>query len=134
MNPDRPTSAELGPLESAALELIWEFGESSVYDVAGRLDRPLAYSTVMTTLDRLFKKGLLDRRKVDRAFIYFARFAREDWERKRAGLMLAEYLQGPQLPRELLISCLVDAVGQYDATLLDEIERKIKVKREELNR
>ena len=47
------------------LELLWDYGESSVHDVAERLTRPLAYTTVMTTLDRLFKKGLLERRKVE---------------------------------------------------------------------
>src|SRR5690242_3909037 len=96
----------MGRLEITVMEILWAAGgESSVHDVVGRLGRPLAYTTVMTTLDRLYKKGLLERRKVERAFLYAPRWSRAEWERKRAGELLAG------LPGELLISCLVDAVG-----------------------
>ncbi|HYL61815.1 MAG TPA: BlaI/MecI/CopY family transcriptional regulator, partial [Candidatus Methylomirabilis sp.] len=103
-------------------------------DVIQKLNRPLAYTTVMTTLDRLFKKGLLDRRKSDRAFLYCPHFSRPDWERKRAGDLVAGFLSGPRPSRDLLISCLVDAVGQHDEALLDELEKKIRSKRRELLR
>jgi predicted transcriptional regulator len=98
------------------------------------LERPLAYTTVMTTLDRLFKKALLNRRKDERAFIYSPRLSRKEWEEKRAGDLLAAFLAGPKQSGEVLISCLVEAVGQHDETLLDELERKIRLKREELDR
>jgi len=123
----------IGPLEIAVMEILWTTGESNVHDVIARLDRPLAYTTVMTTLDRLFKKGLLDRRKKDRAFVYAPRFSKADWERKRAGDFLAAFLAGPKPSGDLLISCLVDLVGQQDAALLDELERKIQLKRRELD-
>lgn len=109
------------------MDIVWSRGESNVRDVAEKLERPLAYTTVMTTLDRLFKKGLLDRRKAERAFIYSPRLSRQDWEQKRAGEMVAG------LAGELLISCLVDKVG-HDPSLLDELERKIRIKRQELDR
>ncbi len=66
----------LGHLEITILEVLWGRGESNVREVAESLDRPLAYTTVMTTLDRLFKKGLLDRRKSERAFFYSPRLSR----------------------------------------------------------
>ena len=53
-------ASELGHLEFQVLEILWARGESNVRDVAEKLARPLAYTTVMTTLDRLFKKGFLD--------------------------------------------------------------------------
>jgi len=124
----------LGHLEFTIMEILWERGESNVHDVAQKLDRPLAYTTVMTTLDRLFKKGLLDRRKAERAFLYLPRFSRRDWEHKRAGEFVAGFFAGPQPSRELLISCLVEAVGQQDEALLDELERKVRLKRKELCR
>jgi predicted transcriptional regulator len=124
----------MGHLEITVMEIVWAHGESSVHDVAQRLSRPLAYTTVMTTLDRLYKKGLLDRRKSDRAFLYAARLSRADWERKRADDFLAGFLSGPAPSGDLLISCLVDAVSQQDAALLDELERKIRIKRKELDR
>jgi predicted transcriptional regulator len=125
-------AAALGRLERNVMEIVWSRGESSVRDVAAHLARPLAYTTVMTTLDRLYKKNLLDRRKEERAFRYSPRFSRDDWERKRADNLLAGFLAGPQPSRDLLISCLVEAVGQYDEALLDEVEKKIRAKRKEL--
>ena len=127
-------SSMMGHLESDVMEILWARGESSVHDVVDQLARPLAYTTVMTTLDRLYKKGLLARRKADRAFVYMPRQSRAEWERKRADEFLAAFLAGPAPSGDLLISCLVDAVGQQDATLLDELERRIRVKRRELDR
>ena len=123
----------LGHLESCVMDVMWSGGESNVRDVAEKLDRPLAYTTVMTTLDRLFKKGMLERRKSERAFLYSPRLSRPDWERQRAGELVAGFLAGPRKSGELLISCLLEEAGR-DAALLDELERKIKIKRQELNR
>jgi predicted transcriptional regulator len=123
----------LGHLELTVMQILWDCGESNVRDVAGRLDRPLAYTTVMTTLDRLFKKGLLARRKEDRAFVYSPKYSRGEWDVKRTGELINGLL-APDRSGEILISCLVDAVGQHDATLLDELERKIRLKRRELER
>jgi predicted transcriptional regulator len=88
----------------------------------------------MTTLDRLYKKGLLERRKADRAFVYSPHLTRREWEHKRTGDFVAGFLAAPQTSSELLISCLVEAVGQQDEALLDELERKIRLKRKELDR
>jgi predicted transcriptional regulator len=128
----RTNPPALGPLEIAVMEILWERGESNVHDVIERLGRPLAYTTIMTTLDRLYKKGLLSRHKSERAFLYSTRQTRLEWEHKRAGEFVAGFLNGPQAAGEMLISCLVEAVGQKDAALLDELERKIRVKRKEL--
>ncbi len=125
-------AAALGRLELSVMEIMWSRGEATVRDVVADLARPLAYTTVMTTLDRLYKKNLLDRRKEERAFRYSPRFSRGDWERKRADDLLAGFLGGSQPSRELLISCLVEAVGQYDQALLDELEKKVRAKRREL--
>jgi len=111
------------------MEIMWERGEASVHDVAPLLKRPLAYTTVMTTLDRLFKKELLNRRKSERAFFYSPRLSRLEWEQKRTGDFVSAFQSS-----ELLISCLVEAVGRHDVALLDELEKKIKAKRKELER
>jgi predicted transcriptional regulator len=130
----KPIPFVLGPLELAVMEIVWTRPESNVRDVATRLDRPLAYTTVMTTLDRLFKKGLLDRQKSDRAFVYSAALSRNDWERKQAGDLVAGLLASPRHSSELLMSCLVDAVSGHDEALLNELERKIQAKRRENQR
>jgi predicted transcriptional regulator len=134
----RPSQAaqplSLGRLEFDLMQILWTRGESNVRDVVQQLDRPLAYTTVMTTLDRLYKKGFLDRRMPDRAFLYSARLSGQEWERKRAEGILAGFLAGPHPSRELLLSSFLDAVGEHDAGLLDELEKKIRRKRRELFR
>jgi predicted transcriptional regulator len=124
----------LGRLEFDLMQILWAHGESNVRDVAQQLSRPLAYTTVMTTLDRLYKKGLLDRRMPDRAFLYSARFSQQEWERTQAENVLTNFLTGPQASRELLLSSFLDAVGEHDTALLDELEKKIRRKRRELFR
>jgi predicted transcriptional regulator len=126
--------SSLGHLETRVMEILWKQGESSVHQVAETLERPLAYTTVMTTLDRLYKKGLLERRKSERAYFYLPRQSREAWEQQAAADFVAGYLGRPHPAGELLISCLVDAVGQQDEKLLDELEKKIRLKRKELDR
>ena len=121
-------------LEFDLMQILWAHGESNVRDVVQHLQRPLAYTTVMTTLDRLYKKGLLERRMPDRAFLYSARLSREEWERTRAENVLADFLAGPQASRELLLSSFLDAVGEHDAALLEKLEKKIRRKRRELFR
>jgi predicted transcriptional regulator len=124
----------LGSLELELMEIVWARPDSSVRDVVDRLKRPLAYTTVMTTLDRLYKKGLLERYKSQRAFLYSPRLSRQEWERQRAGTLVAGFLAGPHPSRELLLSCFLDAVGTHDATLLDDLEKKIRLRRRELER
>jgi predicted transcriptional regulator len=116
------------------MEILWSNGDSNVRDVVEKLDRPLAYTTVMTTLDRLYKKGLLRRRKSERAFFYSPSLSRREWEEKRTADFVAGVLAHSPRSGELLVSCLVDAVSQQDAALLDEMERKIRMKRKELDR
>ena len=122
----------MGHLELAVMEALWKHGRASVTEVSGWLDRPLAYNTVMTTLDRLHKKGLLERTKQERAYIYSPRLSRLEWRQKQAESLVAGFISASSSHGELLVSCLVDAVGQYDAALLDDLEERIRRKRLEL--
>ncbi|WP_165702559.1 BlaI/MecI/CopY family transcriptional regulator, partial [Mycobacteroides abscessus] len=63
----------LGEREATIMELLWSAAEPvTVRDVLDRLERPLAYTTVMTVLDNLHNKGHVTREKVGRAFQYRA--------------------------------------------------------------
>src|SRR4051812_26993363 len=86
----------LGPLERRVLEVVWS-GEtpSTVAQVQERMDGALAYTTVMTTMDRLFKKGLLDRRREGRAYVYFPRLSEQELEQDVVTTLIARLLARP---------------------------------------
>ena len=99
-----------------------------------RLPRKAAYTTVMTTLDRLFKKGLVVRRREGRAFVYTAVRTREEMSATLTGGLLRGVLShGPDAARPFL-SNLVDAVGEGDSALLDELERLVRDKQSQTRR
>ncbi|HTS13275.1 MAG TPA: BlaI/MecI/CopY family transcriptional regulator [Candidatus Limnocylindrales bacterium] len=123
----------LGSLETLVMEVLWARGQMSVRGVCERIESPRAYTTVMTTLERLFKKGLLTREKSGRAFLYEPAISRDEWQRRRAGSVVASFLDSPQAPRNLLVSTLLDAVGEHDEALLDELEKQIRHRRRELS-
>jgi len=123
----------LGALEREVMAVVWKAGEINVREACERLDSSVAYTTVMTTMDRLFKKRLLDRRKVGRAFVYTATATRDELEGAVATELVQNLLQrhgGEPLP---LLSSLVDAVSDRDRALLDDLERLIREKRRATN-
>jgi predicted transcriptional regulator len=123
----------LGPLEIDVMEVLWKAGDSTVREVAGKLRSNHAYTTVMTVLDRLFKKGLLDRRKSSRAFVYSPHLSGQEWERQRTRYLISGLLAGPQSSRKLFLSSVVDAISQHDIILLEQLEKEIRKKRKELS-
>lgn len=123
--------AALGALEQRVMDLVWTDGEVTVRDAQDRFDGAVAYTTLMTTLDRLFKKGLLHRRKVGRAFAYAPAVSRDDLQQAMAAGLLDNLLGGRRPPLPAL-SSLVDAVGEHDRDLLDELERLVQEKRRAL--
>lgn len=90
-----------------------------------------AYTTVMTTLDRLYKKGLLDRVAEGRAFRYTPRLTPEELQRG-AALDGIRQLLGSDDTSSLPLSYLVEALSAHDAQLLDELQLLIERKRREL--
>jgi predicted transcriptional regulator len=123
----------LGALEREILSICWTRNELSVRDVCALLSSPIAYTTVMTTMDRLFKKGLLSRTKVGRAFVYNPTVTRDELEGAVAAELVHSLLdrEGEPLP---ILSSLVDAVSERDRALLDDLERLVREKRRTIER
>lgn len=121
----------LGRLERDVMEIVWRGGEPSVREVQTALTRPIAYTTVMTTLDRLFKKGLVSRRREGRAFLYSAAQTREQMAAALTGGVLRGLFADAPGDARPFLSNLVDAVSDGDARLLDELERLVREKRDE---
>jgi predicted transcriptional regulator len=78
----------LHELESEVMEDIWQRGESTVREVMtalnGKTSRPRAYTTYMTIMARLHRKGLLTRRRGGRSDSYTAIYDRDEYLRRRA--------------------------------------------------
>jgi predicted transcriptional regulator len=127
-------TAELGVLEREVMRLVWRDGEVSVHEIHRALGEGKAYTTVMTTLDRLFRKGLVTRRKSGRAYLYSPRITREEFERGFASDILGGLFSRTGGADEALLSCIVDAVSERDRELLDELDRLVRLKKQELER
>jgi len=71
---------DLGELQRAVLEIVWERGEASVHHALEQLDRQrkLAYTTVLTVMQKLEKTGWLDHRTEGKSYIYFPAISREE--------------------------------------------------------
>ncbi len=72
-------STHLTPGEFELLEILWSLGEASVKNVWAKVDpgRGLAYTTVMTVLEKMYRKGFLSQRKQGKAYIYSPIFDRD---------------------------------------------------------
>ena len=89
---------ELPALELECMKVLWDGGEFSVRDVRQHLlpRRTLAYTTVLTLLDRLSRKGVVTRRKQGRAHLYQAVWPRAEARRLAVGKLLENYFGGSQ--------------------------------------
>ena len=124
----------LGKLERQCLGEVRLHGETSVRHVYECFGGAIAYTTVMTTMDRLFRKGLLDRKSVKRAFVYSAKYSVEEMERGVVEDMIGNLLETNTGAAQPLLACIVDAVSESDRQLLDDLERLVREKREGLER
>jgi predicted transcriptional regulator len=115
-------------LEYIVLTKLWELGTASVRDVHGQLSKPegLVYTTIAKVIDRLRGKGLIQRERHGKAFVYRAKIAREVVERARAQNAVSRLLGAA--PRAA-VAALVDAVDAVDPKLLDELERAVAARR-----
>ena len=121
---------QLGPLEQQLLESLWQRKSATVREVIEDGGLKLAYTTVMTTLDRLYKKNLLDRVPEGRAFRYMPRHTPEELQRAAAGDLIRQFLGSGS--SSLPLSYLVEAVSQHDVELLDELQQLVERKRRDL--
>jgi predicted transcriptional regulator len=124
----------LGKLERQVLEEIWRLGEVSVRDIYRVFEEKIAYTTLMTTLDRLFKKRILQRRKDGRAFLYIAAVSQDDFDKEIKEDVVNGLLGQGTDGVEPLLACIVDTISERDRELLDELDRLVQEKKRELGR
>ncbi|MFZ9887637.1 MAG: BlaI/MecI/CopY family transcriptional regulator [Myxococcota bacterium] len=120
----------LGDLELAVLEHLWATGEADVQETHAAVGqrRGISPNTVGSALERLYRKGLLDREKVSHAYRYRASLDREAF-RARKVVEAAGGLQA--LGKSGLLAAFVDLLAESDEQALRELESLIRRKREE---
>ncbi len=123
--------SQLGPLEQQLLNVLWQRKNATVRELLQYGDINLAYTTVMTTLDRLYKKQYLDRAAEGRAFRYTPRHSQEEMEKAAAGEAIRQLLNSGSAAA-MPLSYLVEAVSEHDISLLDELQKVVEKKRREL--
>ena len=128
-----PSGTQLGPLEQQVLRELWSRGSGTVRELLESENMVLAYTTVMTTMDRLYKKGLLNREAEGRAYRYFPRHTPDEM-RRNAAVEGIRQLLGSADATSLPLSYLVEALSEHDAQLLDELQLLVERKRRELKK
>ncbi len=132
---DRPTTLAalgsrpvLGPLEAQIMEIVWDREEVTVRDVYDvmRRQRDLAYTTVMTVMQNLHRKGLLEKRSEGQANVYTARQSRTEFVRSKVGELLDALLENFSEPA---LAHFVDRIRKADPDQLAELERMIAEQR-----
>jgi len=132
--PSEVASLALGKLERQVLNEAWRRGEVSVREVFVTFEEKVAYTTLMTTLDRLYKKKLLDRRKDGRAFLYSPAVSPEEFEHGIREDVIDGLLGHGAEGVGPVLACIVDTVSARDRELLDELDRLVKEKKRQLRR
>tara|TARA_R110002096_G_scaffold361075_3_gene554186 strand:+ start:90987 stop:91355 length:369 start_codon:yes stop_codon:yes gene_type:complete len=116
----------LGSLEEQIMSILWKGEALAVRSVMAKLTKKLAYTTVMTTLDRLHKKGLLTREREGIAFVYRAGLSRDEFHRK-----LVEETVGSLLEESTasVLAAFVDTAAEIDEDNLKKLEALIAERR-----
>jgi predicted transcriptional regulator len=124
-------ATQLGPLEQKMLEEVWSRGSVTVRELLADGAIRQAYTTIMTTLDRLYKKGLLLRVPEGKAFRYSPCCTREELPRMVAVAGIRQWIESTQAS-SLSLSYFVEAISAHDAGLLEQLRALVERKRREL--
>ena len=109
----RHSILDLAPLELDCMNALWPSGEATVREIqqALRPFRPRAYTTIMTILDRLAQKGIVQRRKVGRAWVYRANVSADEARAHAVSQIVKGFFAGSPAALALHLA------GQRDRTL-----------------
>jgi predicted transcriptional regulator len=103
--PPRRAVLDLAPLELDCMNTLWPMGEGTVREIRDNLAprRPRAYTTIMTIMDRLARKGVVERRKIGRAYIYRPNLSAEEARAQALSQVVENFFGGS---KEALIAQL----------------------------
>jgi BlaI family penicillinase repressor len=87
---------DLAPLELDCMNTLWPMGQGTVREIRDSLAarRPRAYTTIMTIMDRLARKGVVERRKVGRAYMYSPNLSAEEARTQALSQVIENFFAG----------------------------------------
>jgi predicted transcriptional regulator len=114
----------LGELEQAVMNLAWEIFPTTAREVCDRMTgtQERAYTTIMTTMDRLHRKGLLRREKEGLAWRYEPALSKASFEKALASELASDILK---THGETALAAFVDAAARVDESMLDRLRQLI---------
>lgn len=117
-----------GELEAKLVQAVWNLEQASVQEVIDHLGGNLNYKTTMTVLNRLVDKGMLERHKSGRAYLYTATASRQDllssvFDRMVRGMLGDDF-------RQIALAQMIETAEAVDPEILDELSRLIRQKQE----
>ena len=115
----------IGRLERAILEILWENQGIPGREIHQRIlkERKLAYTTTLTVLDRMVKKGTVIRKKEGNLFLYYPSLKKDEFEHHVASTVIKGIYEIAPSPA---ISAFVDIISTMDESEVKEIIRQIK--------
>jgi predicted transcriptional regulator len=123
---------KLGELQRAVMDVVWERREASVHDVRDALStrKELAYTTILTTLQKLEKAGWLTHRNAGRSYVYLPARSREQAGAGSVKRFLTQVFEGDAVA---MFQHLIRE-GDLSEDDLHEIRKMIEVKRKEMTK
>lgn len=118
-----------GELEARLVEAIWDLNEASVQDIIDHLGGDLNYKTTMTVLNRLVDKGVLQREKAGRVFVYSATTTRQNlladvFDRMVRGMFDTEF-------REIALTQMIETAEALDPQILNDLDQLIQQRKKD---
>lgn len=122
------TRLNLGVLELAVLEALWGHGGRDAKSVHAEIGlcRGISLNTVQSTLERLFRKGLLRREKVSHAYLYTPAMQRKELMERLIGDVVETFSDGRPEP---MLAAFVDLAARVDEENLARLERLLAERR-----
>ena len=119
----------LGDLELGVLECLWANGVASAKMVHAEMKdtRQNGLNTIQSTLDRLYKKGVLDRTKVAYSFLYKCRYSRTEILTRKITDLAEELSQGET---QALLAAFVEFTARLDESRITELEAMIAARKQ----
>jgi predicted transcriptional regulator len=123
----------LGELEKQVLQYLWSSPDVDVKHVHAELSkqRDSSLNTVQSALERLFKKGLLRRKKQGHAYLYRAEIARDDLIAKLIDSVASDFVGKGE---SSLVAAFSSVSTEMDEEQLDKLEQLIEIQRQQLKK